>query len=237
MVYEYVPPPVHPANIAPKQPKGLALASLIVGVASLIFCWVPVLGALGGVVAVVLAIIALVKAQSKGMSIAGLATGILAFITGIALTITAFVFLGTVGGAIATTGPLAQSTPPAETPSEEPAPTPGESSGSNKTTDEILAYFCDNYDACYSLDIPNPEYTPEYCTHIRYYFGEDPSGEDQLQKATALGSTNDRNAPLWRLAASAMSGETTLSDEEFSDLGTVVSQFYFEGYYECNFQD
>lgn len=237
MVYEYVPPPVHPANLPPKQPRGLALAALIVGIASLIFCWVPVLGALGGVVAVVLAIIALVKAQPKGMSIAGLVTGIVAFITGIALTLTAFVFLGTLGSAVIATGPLAESAPPAETPSEEPAPTPDESSGSDKTTDEILAYFCDNYDTCYSLDVPNPEYTPEYCAHIRYYFGEDPSGEDQLQKATALGSTNDRNAPLWRLGASTLSGETPLTDEEFADLGTVLTQFYFEGYYECNFQD
>lgn len=235
MVYEYVPPPVHPTNTTPKQPKGLALASLIVGIASLIFCWVPVLGALGGVVAVVLAIIALIKAQPKGMSIAGLVTGIVAFIAGIALTLTAFVFLGTLGSEVLATGPLAESAPPAETPSEEPAPE--ESSGSDKSTDEILAYFCDNYDACYSLDVPNPEYTPEYCTHIRYYFGEDPSGEDQLQKASALGSTNDRNAPLWRLAAGALADDTKLTEEEFEDLGTVITQFYFEGYYECNFQD
>lgn len=237
MVYEYVPPPVHPIAAPPSRPKGLALAALIVGVASLIFCWVPVLGTLGGAVAVVLAIIALVKAQSKGLSIAGLVTGALAFFTGIVLTIVAFVFFGALGSAVASTGSLAENPPTVEAPSEEPEPAPEESSGSGRTTDEILAYFCDNYDACYLLDVPNPEYTPEYCTHIRYYFGEDPSGEDQLQKATALGATSDRNAPLWRLAASALTNETALTDEEFGDLGTILTQFYFEGYYECKFED
>ena len=79
------------APVAPS--KGLALTSLILGILSLIFVWVPVAGALGGIIALILGILALRKRQSKGLSLTGIITGALATVIGLFVTITFFVAL------------------------------------------------------------------------------------------------------------------------------------------------
>ncbi len=60
---------------ARKAEKGLAVAALICGIASLVLCWVPFLGLVLAIVGVVLGIIALVKKSNKAMSIIGLVCG------------------------------------------------------------------------------------------------------------------------------------------------------------------
>ncbi|WP_200329790.1 DUF4190 domain-containing protein [Leucobacter sp. L43] len=82
----------------PAQPKGLALTALILGIASLIFCWVPVAGAVGGIIALVLGILALRKAQPKGLALTGVITGAVAAVVGIIVTILFFVGLSLLGG-------------------------------------------------------------------------------------------------------------------------------------------
>ncbi|MGW9021826.1 DUF4190 domain-containing protein [Leucobacter chromiiresistens] len=84
----------------PAQPKGLALTALILGILSLIFCWVPIAGAVGGIVALVLGILALRKAQPKGLALTGLITGAVAAVIGIIVTILFFVGLSLLGGSI-----------------------------------------------------------------------------------------------------------------------------------------
>lgn len=78
---------------------GLAIAALVVGIVALVFCWVPFLGFVTGVVAVILGIIALKKAQSKGMSITGLVTGGLATLVNLIFMFIFIAALAVVGGA------------------------------------------------------------------------------------------------------------------------------------------
>lgn len=68
------------------------LTSLILGIASIVFSWVPGLGILLGIAALIISIIAMVKrsknkeAKNRGMAIAGLITSIVGFIAAIILT-------------------------------------------------------------------------------------------------------------------------------------------------------
>ncbi|WP_053352825.1 DUF4190 domain-containing protein [Leucobacter musarum] len=78
---------------APVQKKGLALSALILGILSLVFSWVPIAGAVGGIIALILGIVALRKGQSKGLSLTGIITGALALIIGAIVTIGFFVAL------------------------------------------------------------------------------------------------------------------------------------------------
>lgn len=85
--YGYVAPPAPPSN-------GLAITSLILGIATMVFCWVPVLALLTGIAAIITGIVALRRSQSKGLAIAGLITGALGAI--ISLLMTIFMILGIV---------------------------------------------------------------------------------------------------------------------------------------------
>lgn len=100
-------PPVAPGGYPgyqgvpqPTQTKGLAISALIVGIASLVFCWIPVIGILGGIAAVVLGIIAIKKAQSKGMSITGIITGALAILSATAILIFTVMFITAVSDTV-----------------------------------------------------------------------------------------------------------------------------------------
>ncbi|MET3451436.1 Ltp family lipoprotein [Curtobacterium sp. 1544] len=77
----YAPYPGAPAP--QKRAGGLAIAALVVGIAAFVFGWAPVFGAIVGIVAIVLAVIALRKQQSKGMAITGLVLGAVAALTSI----------------------------------------------------------------------------------------------------------------------------------------------------------
>lgn len=79
--------PGHPA-IAPstKKPAGLAIAALAVGIVAFLVGLTPIFGALVGLTAILLGVFALVKKQSKGFSITGVALGAIAVIASIAVT-------------------------------------------------------------------------------------------------------------------------------------------------------
>lgn len=70
----------------PKKPAGLAIAALVVGIVAFLTGIVPVVGAVLGAAAVTLGIFALVKRQSKGLGITGIALGAVAIISSIAVT-------------------------------------------------------------------------------------------------------------------------------------------------------
>lgn len=93
---------------ASQSAGGLAIAALVTGIVALVFCWAPFFGLAVGVTAVVLGIIALKKAQNKGMSITGIVTGGIAtlvnlifvslFVAGLALLGSAAVVTGGAAG-------------------------------------------------------------------------------------------------------------------------------------------
>lgn len=68
----------------------MKIASLVLGIIALIFCWVPFFGLTLSIIAVVISIIALVMAKkdpkNKGMAIAGIVCSIIAIITSGLLT-------------------------------------------------------------------------------------------------------------------------------------------------------
>ena len=69
------------------RPKGLAIAALVVGIVAFLSGLVPVFGLIAGAAAVVLGILALRRAQGKGMAITGLSLGAVAAVTSLFVTI------------------------------------------------------------------------------------------------------------------------------------------------------
>src|SRR5690606_25712478 len=75
-------PPAAPAPQGKPQ-RGLALSALLVGVGAFLVGWIPILGAVIGVVGIVLAIIALTKLQPKTLAIIGLSLASVAVLASI----------------------------------------------------------------------------------------------------------------------------------------------------------
>ena len=85
-----VPEPIQqisiPVNqvVTTKTTNGFAIASLIVGIVAFMIGWVPFIGLLAGIVAVVFGVIAIKqKRGDNGLSLAGIITGGFAFMTGL----------------------------------------------------------------------------------------------------------------------------------------------------------
>lgn len=81
---------VQPVVAVPAQPRkssGMAIAGLIMGIFTLIFCWVPVVSWILGLLGLIFSIIGIAKKNggAKGAAIAGLVLTILGAIVGIAL--------------------------------------------------------------------------------------------------------------------------------------------------------
>jgi hypothetical protein len=77
--------------------SGLAITALVLGILSLLFSWVPILGAIGGIIAAILGFIGWRKAKrgeaaGAGMAMGGLVTGVIAAIISIGITIALFAF-------------------------------------------------------------------------------------------------------------------------------------------------
>jgi hypothetical protein len=67
--------------MVPALPKGMAVASMVLGIVGIVFIWVPFLGLIAGVLAVILGAVALNGVKSGqagggGMAITGLVLGI-----------------------------------------------------------------------------------------------------------------------------------------------------------------
>ena len=66
-----------------KKGKGLAVASLVLGIVALVLCWIPIINFMSfvlGILALIFGIIAAVKNAGRGLGIAGLIIGILAMV-------------------------------------------------------------------------------------------------------------------------------------------------------------
>ena len=79
-------------NNAPQESKGLAIASMVLGIVSIVPGWcIPYLPLLLGLVGVILGGVSLAKKQGgKGMAIAGLVTSIIS----LAIYVIAAIFVG-----------------------------------------------------------------------------------------------------------------------------------------------
>lgn len=238
----------------PVIPRGFAIASITIGVASLALCWVPFVGIAGGVAALILALIALLKKQSNRLSFGGITVGALAFVLGIALTASS----SSSDSKEADPKPTvtAPATPIA-TPAEASQPTPEATEEARNLDDAIDEYdegveeysegldeyideqdaleqrICDTYQVCSSPGEPKPTYTAEYCANIRYFFKV--GIPEKRKKATALGKYDDATAKYWRLGAEAMSNPN--GDPVPQDIIKVLTSLYLDGYHSCNFED
>jgi len=91
------PPPATPSAVPAASPKqGLSLTGFIVGIASLVFSWVPFFGLILAIAGIVISLIARTKepAAPKWMWIVGLITAIVGGVT--ALFVTIFTIIGIV---------------------------------------------------------------------------------------------------------------------------------------------
>jgi hypothetical protein len=102
--YQPIVPPPAPAK------NGIVTAGLVLGIVGIVLCWVPGLGFLVGVSAIIFSAIALSKAASKGKPITGLALGIVT------------VFVNAI--VVAALGGSAASSTPAEASAETTSPAP-----------------------------------------------------------------------------------------------------------------
>ncbi len=89
----------YPSQRGPEPGKAMAITALVLGIVAVVLCLIPFIGfvsIVGGLAAVILGIIALVKKKpGKGMSIAGIIMGALGMIIAIIITALTFAFIGT----------------------------------------------------------------------------------------------------------------------------------------------
>jgi hypothetical protein len=130
----HVPQPGHPGQPSgttttttsgepPRQggAKGLALAALVVGIVAFLTGLVPVFGAIVGIAAIVLAVLALRRRQPKALAVTGLALGAVAVVASVLVT----AGIGAVIGGAADE-PIAAVTESADEESTAPSTTPAE---------------------------------------------------------------------------------------------------------------
>lgn len=75
-----------------RQTKNLAISSLVLGILSLVFCWIPYIALIVGIIALVQGIVSIAQHRAgQGMAVAGIITGglgtLLGFILGFFMVI------------------------------------------------------------------------------------------------------------------------------------------------------
>ena len=92
-----MPAPSYGNVPAPTETKGLAIASLVLGIAGVIFSFlVTFVGFVAGIVGLILGILARKKGQPKGMTLTGIILSAVAIVLSIILFIIAIVVVGSV---------------------------------------------------------------------------------------------------------------------------------------------
>jgi hypothetical protein len=122
---DFGPAPQPPTSTA--KPKSLAIAALIVGIIAFLTGLLPVIGIILGLVALGLGVTALVKKQSKALSITGMALATIAFLVSIVMTV-GFATIDDSDAADRTPVATETAEPASESPTPEPSvePTPEE---------------------------------------------------------------------------------------------------------------
>jgi hypothetical protein len=89
----YGPPP----SVSPSTGNGMAIAALVLGIISIVACWLCGLGVVAGVLAVVFGILGMKRADAlpgrpnRGMALAGLITGAIGAVLSVVLLVVIFV--------------------------------------------------------------------------------------------------------------------------------------------------
>lgn len=197
----FPPPPPPPPTILDVEPrKGFAVASLSTGILALALCFLPVLSVLIGGAAVALGIIALQKAQPKGLSWTGIVTGGLGVIVSIIMTIAGASSLNAGSQPATSPSPRTSTTPvedtPDETASASPSPSETESSTPSASPSETST--------------PDPTPAPETAQ---------PTSE--TPEETSAGTASEQNA--------LQSAQSYLSFTAFSRTG-LIEQLEYEGF-------
>src|SRR5690625_3445606 len=121
----------------PQQPvsKGLAVASMVTGIVGLLLGWVPILGLLIGIAAIILGILALRKRQSKPMSWVGIVAGALSALGSILVTIAGVIAFDEIYNIQTSPTPLYTISPVENTPETSPTPTISDSPSPTPTSE------------------------------------------------------------------------------------------------------
>jgi hypothetical protein len=128
---------IAPGALLPKKAAGLALAALIVGIIAFVLGWIPVLGALVGIAAVVLGILAIRKHQPKGKALTGVILGGVGGLASIGMLIASVALVGGVSDTAADMAPAATSI--AEPEAAEPTTAPVEEAVVEEAAPEPVA--------------------------------------------------------------------------------------------------
>lgn len=80
------------APYGPTGSNGVAIAALVVGIIGALLCWVPIVGLVLGLVALVLGIVGVRRRTGKGMAIAGIVLGAIAVVVGVVVLIAGYFF-------------------------------------------------------------------------------------------------------------------------------------------------
>lgn len=87
------------------QSNGMATASLVLGIVSIVLCWIWVVGIIAGILAIILGVVAKKKIKAnpnmggKGAATGGLVTGIIGTAIALIIVILAVMFVSAVAGA------------------------------------------------------------------------------------------------------------------------------------------
>ncbi|MGW9020661.1 DUF4190 domain-containing protein [Leucobacter chromiiresistens] len=160
--------PIAPSS-RPQTRAGFAISALIMGITAFATGWVPYLGFLIGFVAVVLAVIALVRRQSSGMSITGLVLGAIAIV--FCLFVTIFVSIDPIRS-LSPDGGASQ-----ETPETEQVPSDPEREES-EVNEKIPATSFGDGTHSVGVDIVAGTYRNDVAGDMCYYFWKDGTGAD-----------------------------------------------------------
>lgn len=100
---QYAQPAAPMYGAAPiAQPKGLAVAAMVLGIAGIVVAWIPGINWLAfpaSIVGLILGIIALKKGQPRGMALTGIILGAIALVLAIIATIIIIVATAAIVGA------------------------------------------------------------------------------------------------------------------------------------------
>lgn len=142
------------ASPSTTKPKALALSALIVGIVAFLTGLLPVVGIVIGIAAIALGVLALVRKQSKGMSITGIILGAIAALVSVAMTIGLTAFTANLPRESATSAPAPSQS--AEAIEPEPSPEPTTEAPPESTTPD-LATFTETDDRNWALIAKDPD--------------------------------------------------------------------------------
>ncbi len=152
---------------------GFAVTALAVGIAAFLLGWAPYLGIVVGVVAVVFAILALVRKQPGGMAYTGLALGAVATI--FSLIVTIVVSMSPISSS--SIEQFAQQPPSAESvPQDSGSESDAEESENTEPSSPTLATTFSDGTHSVGTDISAGTYRNDEAGYLCYYFWKDGTG-------------------------------------------------------------